>query len=80
MGHTYQLDVYNADPPDVLESHGLPSITVLGIAGGQLPQGSQLPLQTITMDASMVGDHPFSCNNVCGLGHDAMAGTIFVVP
>ena len=80
VGQTYQIWAYNGDVQDVLDVHGLSSVTAVGLVGGQLPQGSSLAVQTIT--PMTPGDFAFNCTTFCGSaqGHDDMVGVIHVVP
>ncbi len=80
VGQTYQIWAYNGDVEDVLDVHGLSSVTAIGLVGGQLPQGSSLEVQTVT--PMTPGDFPFNCTTFCGSaqGHDGMVGVIHVVP
>ena len=43
-----------------------------------MPQGSSLPLQTIT--PMTAGDFAFNCTTYCGVNHDDMVGVVHVVP
>jgi len=78
VGHTYQVQVYNGDVPDVIESHTLQTISSIGLQGGTMPQGGSLPLQTIV--PMTAGDYSFNCTTYCGVGHDDMTGVVHVVP
>jgi hypothetical protein len=80
VGQTYQIWAYNGDVQDVLDVHGLSSVTGIGLVGGQLPQGSSLAVQTVT--PMTPGDFAFNCTTFCGSaqGHDDMVGVIHVVP
>jgi hypothetical protein len=80
VGQTYQVWAYNGDIEDVIDVHSLSSISGIGLAGGQLPQGSSLNVQTIT--PMTPGDFAFNCTTFCGSaqGHDDMVGVVHVVP
>jgi PKD repeat protein len=78
VGQTYQVQVYNGDAEDVIESHTLQTISSIGLQGGTMPQGGSLPLQTIT--PMTAGDFAFNCTTYCGVNHDDMIGVVHVVP
>ncbi len=80
VGQTYQVWAYNGDVEDVIDVHGLSSVSAIGLVGGQLPQGSSLAVQTIT--PMTPGDFAFNCTTFCGsaAGHDGMVGVFHVVP
>jgi len=79
VGQTYRVMVYNDDLPDVTVEHYFSGISAIGLSGGPLPQGSTLPIQTIT--PMVAGDYGYLCtDSSCGVGHDSMVGTIHVVP
>jgi PKD repeat protein len=88
-GCTYQLTIYNTDPPggDQTQPHELDS----GLAAIGVPDTSLLPGQiatyTITIPTSGTADYGFSCkNNSCSDGgppettHEKMLGVVHVVP
>jgi PKD repeat protein len=79
-GNTYRLLIYDGDTAEFGSFHQMPNIPALGIVGGSLPTGAALPAQTISITSGMIGDHPYNCTNVCGVGHDDMVGVIHVVP
>jgi hypothetical protein len=80
VGQTYNLLIYDGDGPEFSSSHQMPGIPALGIVGGPLAAGASLPGQTIMITPGMVGNYPYNCTNVCGVGHDDMVGVIHVVP